>query len=473
MKEYNKSIFIFRRDHRLEDNTGLIEALNKSIHVIPIFIFTPEQLINNKFKSDNCVQFMIESLDDLDEHLIKKGSKMFYFFGKPHIVIEKLISKIDIDAVYVNRDYTPYSKKRDEYIEKICDKNKVKFHSFEDVLLQPVGIIRNGSGEIYSKFTPFFNTARKTKVPEIQKNNYSNYYSSKNKINGEFKGNKHKFYTYNEKLAVRGGRDNALKILNGIQKFKSYNKDRNTLSKPTTRLSAYIKFGCVSIREVYHKIKEKLGMKNDLIKQLYWRDFYYNIVEFNPNTLSINWKEKNFKDNYKKVPWITYENASDEQKKQWHAWCDGKCGYPVVDAGMIELNTTGFLHNRGRLIVSSFLVKNLFFHYAHGERYFAQHLVDYDPCNNIGGWGWISGSHVDTQPYFRILSPILQSQHYDYECEYIKHWIPELKDVENKHIHEWHKYHHLYPNVNYPKPIIDYSSSAKKVIEKYKKALYK
>lgn len=285
MKEYNKSIFIFRRDYRLEDNIGLIEALNNSEIVVPIFIFTPEQLIKNQYKSDNCVQFMMESLDDLDKQLRNRGSRMFYFFGKPYEVINKLIEKLEADAVYVNRDYTPYSKTRDEKIQKICERNKIQFHSLEDVLLQPVGSIRSGSGDIYSKFTPFFNTAKKVKVPDVKKNNYSNYYSNRNKISGEFKGDKHKFYVYNENLAVNGGRELALKILANVQKFKHYNTERNTVSKPTTRLSAYIKFGCVSIREVYYKFKEKLGMKNDLIKQLYWREFYYNIGEFNTEIL--------------------------------------------------------------------------------------------------------------------------------------------------------------------------------------------
>ena len=476
MKIYNKSIFIFRRDYRLEDNIGLLEALNKSIHVIPIFIFTPEQLIKNKYKSDNCVQFMIESLDDLDEYLRKKGSRMFYFFGKPHEVVNKLIKKLDVDAIFVNRDYTPYSKDRDMKIQKVCDKNKIKFESFEDVLLQPVETIRSGSGEIYSKFTPFYNVAKKVKVLEVKKNNYSNYYSNKNKISGEFKGDKHKFYIHNANIAIHGGRDNALKILANVQKFKKYNTERDMLAKETTRLSAYIKFGCVSIREVYHKIKDKLGIKNDLIKQLYWREFYYNITEFHPNTLSTNWKEKNFKDNYKKVPWITYESANTKERDYWKAWCDGKTGYPIVDAAMRELNMSGFMHNRGRLIVASFLVKNLFFNPNEGEKYFANHLVDFDPIVNgsgSGNWAWVAGNGVDTQPFFRVFSPILQSQHYDSECEYIKKWIPELKDVDNKHIHEWNKYYELYPDIKYPEPIVDYSSTAKKAIEKYKKALYK
>lgn len=468
MKQYMKSIFIFRRDYRLNDNIGLIEALSNSIEVIPIFIFTPEQLVNNPYKSDNAVQFMIESLEDLDQQLKDKGSKLFYFFGKPHEMLEHVIKKTKADSVFVNRDYTPYSKKRDEELQKVCEKHKVAFNSYEDVLLHPVGSIRTGSDEVYTKFTPYFNKASKVKVNDVKSNKYTNYTSNKTKITGEFKGNKSKFYEFNENLAVRGGRDNAMKILNNIQKFKNYNKDRNTLSKETTRLSAYIKFGCVSIREVYHKIKDKLGMKNDLIKQLYWREFYYNIGEFNTDILE---KKQNFKKAYDKIPWITYDKATDKQKEQWKAWCDGKCGVPIVDAGMRELKS-GIVHNRARLIIASFLVKNMFWSPFEGEKYYAKYLADYDFIINLLNWSWVSGGGHDTMPFFRIFSPVSQSKTWDFECKYIKKWIPELKDIPNDHIHEWDNYYHLYPNVNYPKPMLDISSTAKKAIEKYKKGLY-
>ena len=470
MKEYNKSIFIFRRDYRLEDNIGLLEALNKSISVIPIFIFTPEQLVNNKYKSNNCVQFMIESLDNLDDNLRKKGSKMYYFFGKPYKVIRKIINKMEIDAVFVNRDYTPYSKIRDESIQKICNKYNVNYQSFEDILLQPVGTIRNGSGEIYSKFTPFYNTGKKIKVPEIKKNNYTNYYSNKNKIHGEFEGDKHKFYIHNPNIAIHGGRENALKILTTIQKFKKYNDERNTLIKPTTRLSAYIKFGCVSIREVYHKIKEKLGMKNDLVKQLYWREFFYNVGDANTEKLQ---NKKNFKENYDNIKWITYKTATDEQKKQWTAWIEGKTGFPIQDAGIRQLITTGYMENRARLISGSFLIKDMFWSPFEGEKFFSNYLIDLDRNVNINNWLWLSGGGTDTMPYFRVFSPYQQSIKSDPNCEYIKQWIPELKNVPNEHIQKWNEYYDQYPNVKYPKPILDHSSNVKKTLEKYKKALYK
>jgi len=471
MKKYNISIFIFRKDLRLIDNNGLIKALRKSIHVIPIFIFTPEQLINNKYKSNNCVQFMIESLNDLDNNLRNKNSKLFYFFGKPYKVILEIINNMKIDAIYVNKDYTPYSKLRDHKIEQKCLSNNIKFHSYEDILMYPIGSIKNNNGNIYNKFSPFFNTAKKITVRPTNNNIYSNYYSNKNKIDNEFKYDKNKFYKYNKHIATHGGRKYALKILNNIHKFKNYNYEKNILSIPTTRLSAYIKFGCVSIREVYYKFKNQLGMKNDLIRQLYWREFYYNITEYNPNILSTNWNDKNLKNKYKKINWIRYCNASDKQQKQFKAWCNGNTGFPIVDAAMRQLNITGYMENRGRLIVGSFLIKNLFFHWAEGEKYFSKHLIDIDVSNNTNNWMWISGSGTDSQPYFRIFNPSLQSKNYDPDCIYIKKWIPELETIDNNHIHEWNKYYNLYPNINYPCPIIDYSLTAKKTIELYHKAL--
>jgi len=471
MKVYDKTIFIFRRDYRLYDNIGLIEALKKSIHVIPIFILTPEQLVHNEYKSDNAVQFMIESLNDLDKELKNKGSKLYYFYGKPSVIIKKLLISVKgLDAVFVNRDYTPYSKKRDLEIEEVCKKKKKAFESYEDSLMHPVGSIRSGSDEIYVKFTPYFTTAKKVKVNEPIKNNYNNYF--KGNIEGEYKGSKKKFYNENEDISVHGGRELALKILSGIKKFSNYNKVRNTLSIPTTRLSAYIKFGCVSIREVYHKIKDVLGMNNDLIKQLYWREFYYNIGDAHPELLE---KKKNFKENYNKIPWITYDKASDKQKKEWKAWTNGTTGFPIVDASMRQINTIGYMENRARLIVASFLVKDMFWSPFEGEKYFSQYLVDIDwivNCASVGNWGWVSGGSVDTMPFFRVFSPLSQNLRFDPECIYIKTWIPELKDIPNEHIIEWNKYYNLYPDIKYPKPMLDHSSSAKKAIEKYKKSLY-
>jgi deoxyribodipyrimidine photo-lyase len=463
--KHYKSVFIFRRSYRLIDNTGLIEALKNSKIVIPIFIFTPEQLVHNTYKSNNCIQFMIESLIDLNNDLKNKGSRLFFFYGKQSDVIKKILGNNNkINAIYVNMDYTPYSTKRDDMIEKVCINYGVEFNSFEDVLLNPIKSILTKNGTVYQKFTPYFNSAKKEIVRNISRNNYNNYFSQRSSINGEFKGNVHKFYKKNNNLAVNGGRKNALKILKNLDKFKKYNIKRNILNINTTRLSAYIKFGCVSIREVYSAFKKKLGKSIDLIKQLYWRDFYYNVGHEFPEVFK---KGKNLKEQYNKIIW-------NNNRIHFNRWKQGNTGFPIVDASMREMNITGFMHNRGRLIVSNFLIKVLGINWELGEKYFAQRLVDYDPNVNNGNWGWSAGSGADSQPYFRIFNPYLQAKKHDPHCEYIKKWISELDNVAAKDIHEWNitcEYEE-YKDINYPGPMVDYKKSKENTLKMYKKALY-
>lgn len=343
MRIYDLSIFIFRRDLRLTDNIGLISALELSKCVLPVFILTPEQLINNKYKSNNSIQFMMESLTELNNDLNKKKSKLFYFYGKPKFIINNIIKDIKPDAIFVNMDYTPYSKDRDNDIKDMCDNHDIVFKSYEDILLNNVGSIRTGSNNVYQKFTPYFNKARRYKVLDVRQNRFSNYYSKNLKIKYEFKSKLSKFYDYNDNISVRGGRSYALNILKNVNNFNKYNSKRNILSINTTRLSAYIKYGCVSIREVYHKFKNVLGTMNDLIKQLYWRDFYYNILYYNGRL--VTGRNKNFNKNYSKVPWIILSNASNKQKKYFKNWCNGNTGYPIVDAAMREMHYTVFFQN--------------------------------------------------------------------------------------------------------------------------------
>jgi len=454
-KKYGTTIFIFRRDLRLNDNIGLIAALSNSKVVLPIFIFTPEQLVKNSYKSDNCVQFMIESLEDLNYRLKKYNSKLFYFYGEPYKVINKILKKESIDAIFINMDYTPYAIKRDNRIKKICKKHKIDFIINEDYLLLPIHSIRTKQNTIYSKFTPYFRKAVKIKIDSIKLNKKKNYVGWNKKI-VEFDGDIHKFYTKNKYICNQGGRKYGLQKLVNIHKFKDYNKNRNCLNYKTTNLSAYIKFGCVSIREVYHAIKKKLGINNELIKQLYWREFYINIAYKYPKVFGNNLKLK-----YDKINW-------SNDRTLFNKWKNANTGYPIVDACMNEMNTTGFMHNRGRLIVASFLVKILMINWQWGEKYFAQTLHDYSPIINNGNWQWVAGTGADSQPYFRIFNPWLQAKEYDPNCIYIKKWIPELKDIENKHIHSWYKYNDKY-KINYPKPIVDYVKKKKKALNMYKK----
>lgn len=450
----NNSIFIFRRDFRIKDNIGLNECIKNSDNIYPIFIFTPEQVINNSFKSDNAIQFMCESLKEL-----KKDINITFTKGDYIKVLTDIIKNNNISNIYTNTDYTKYGIKRDNDIEKLCKKLNVNFYKYHDILLYEPGTILNGTGNFYQKFTPFYNYCLKLKVnkPKTVKIKNDKYCKTKYKINdidNYFK----KIYKYNENLNVNGGRVNALKILNNITKFKTYEKTRNTLSLETTLLSAYIKFGCVSIREVYYKIKSKFSLSHPLIRQLIWRDFYYHLGYGFIDTFGYSLKEK-----YDNIEW-------DNNRTLFNKWKEGKTGYPVIDACMRELNTTGYMHNRGRLIVSSFLIKNLHIDWRWGEKYFAQSLVDYDVLVNNGNWQWTSGSGADSQPYFRVFNPWMQSERYDKDCEYIKYWIPELKDVENKHIHQWEKYGDK--NI-YILPIVDYKKSKEEGLKMYKKGLYR
>lgn len=471
---YETSLFIFRRSLRLDDNTGLIEALKSSKQVIPIFIFTPEQVVKNSFKSDNAVQFMIESLGDLEQQLKKKGSRLFYFFGSPEKVVTKIVKNKKIDAVFVNHDYTPYSVSRDKKIERVCKQHDVAFHTYEDVLLNGPEIVLSSGKKPYQKYTPYFTRARRIAIEKPKKNTRKNYCSARTALPGQFKQSLTKFYTKNDDVLVRGGRSQGQKILKKIKAFKGYDKNRNYLSYPfmvsdlqsrtasksyrtTTLLAAYLKFGCVSIREAYHAIKP-LGSK-DLVRQLYWRDFYYSITHHFPHVFKGPLKEK-----YAKVKWVN--NAA--LLKKWKA---GKTGFPLVDACMRQLNTTGFMHNRGRLVTSNFLIKILLINWHKGEKYFAQKLTDYDPAVNNGNWQWGASCGADSQPYFRIFNPWMQSKKFDKQCEFIKQWVPELCDVKASDIHAWDRKHKNYPDVDYPAPCVDYVMQRRKALAMFKRVL--
>jgi deoxyribodipyrimidine photo-lyase len=285
-----------------------------------------------------------------------------------------------------------------------------------------------------------------------------------------------KLYTQNDRIMHRGGRTVGLALLKSVgTRTQLYATTRNTLSHHTSELSAYNKFGCLSIREVYYEVQAQIKGANreGLIRQLYWRDFYYRVAWYHPNVLS-NKKNRNFKPDYGKVAWysrlrtdnVSYVIPTKLALKQFKAWCEGQTGIPIVDACMRQLNTTGFMHNRGRLIVSGFLIKNLHWSWEDGELYFAKHLYDYDPAQNNGGWQWSSGSGTDSQPYFRILNPWKQGLDHDPDAIYIKQWVPELAKVPAEQIHAWYKYYQ-YTSVNYPQPMIDVSESVEETRKLY------
>jgi len=456
------SLFIFTRDLRLEDNTGLIQALKNSENVIPVFIFDANQITDkNSYKSNNCIQFMIESLNELDKNLQEKGSRLFYFYGTNYeTTVKKIIknsNKYEIKSIYISMDYTPFAKLRQKTLENICKKQELELFIIEDHMLTGFDKVTKADGSYYVKFTPYYNVAKKVEINSPKSNKYKNYVKSSYKITGEFDKDINNFYEENNNVLVRGGRSNALKILKKISKFQKYNIEREIPSHlGTTRLSAYIKFNVVSIREVYKYFVKYLTNTNKLLTQLYWRDFYMQIMNnFDVIKTPMN---KNLD--------IKWENNATFIKK----WKEGRTGIPIIDAAMNEMNTCGWMHNRCRMIVANFLVKILRCDWMIGEKYFAQKLIDYDVANNNGGWQWNSSTGTDSQPFFRVFNPWRQAEQFDSNCEYIKKWIPELKDIPNKDILNWNETWQNYKNIEYPKPIIEnIQEEFKKTLQLYKK----
>ncbi|MEX0940017.1 MAG: deoxyribodipyrimidine photo-lyase [Candidatus Babeliales bacterium] len=455
--KYNLSLFIFRRDLRITDNIGLQQSINRSKKIIPCFIFDPRQITNqNEYKSSNALQFMIESLQDLEKQLKKEKGKLYLFYGIAHEIVERLLKEKKIDAVFCNMDYTPFSLKRDIMIQKVCLKYNSAFHQFHDSLLTEPGEILTTQETPYQKFTPFFKKASKKNIPEPQKISAANFY-----IKSIEKAESITIYekilkNKNKNILMHGGRAEGLKILKKLKNFKNYAKERNFPAIPTTHLSAHNKFGTVSIREVYHAIKKQLNSNHLLIQQLFWRDFFTHVAYYSPFVFG-----QAFHERYNNLKW-------KNNKKDFAAWKAGKTGFPIVDAGMRQLNKTGFMHNRTRMLVASFLTKDLHIDWLWGEKYFAKQLVDYDPAVNNGNWQWCASTGCDAQPYFRIFNPWTQQKKYDPDAKYIKQWIPELKNIDVKTIHQLYKKNIFVKN--YPKPIVNHDEEQKLAKELYKKA---
>lgn len=399
------NIFIFRRDFRINDNYALNSLIkecdNKGIY--PMFIFNPEQIFpkNNQYFSNNCVQFMIESLDDLDKNI-----HVNYYEGHDIDILTKLSSKYKIKSIAYNKDYSPFAIKRDSIIEEWAKNKEIIIITEEDYTLYNMGTIQNNKSEPYQVFTPFYKKTISLKVNKVQPLIVKRI----NVIKHIKTFDKHKYYIVNDDIAVRGGREEALVRFKKIMTDYSTFRDYPGLDK-TTKLSAYIKFGCVSIREVFNNYKNVKELQRELI----WREFYANILYYFPHVLGNSFKQK-------------YDNVKWTNNKEWFKkWCQGKTGYVMVDAGMNQLNKTGWMHNRLRMITAMFLTKDLLIDWRWGEKYFATKLVDYDPASNNGGWQWSASTGTDSQPYFRIFNPELQLKRYDKDYEYIRTWIPSYE----------------------------------------------
>lgn len=444
-------VFIFRRDLRYEDNLALNALLKKSketgIKILPIFIFNPKQIDTNQnaYYSKNCCEFMVQSLVSLN---LSFKNALCYFHGNDIDVLQKIITHYEIDTIAYNKDYTPFAKQRDTKLEEWCVKNSISTIVKEDYSFLPMNTILSGENKNYEVFTPYYNKflikSKDILKPEIINNISTLLYYDKSKLKqyiikdiGIYYGN-----DANQNLYVKGGRDNALRLLHRIRigTYKNYIKERDLPYKDkTTKLSAYIKFGCISIREMYDVIRRKHGVKSELLRQLIWREFYANIIYNNPEHI----KNEAYKE---KIVNMQY----------YIKWCDGKTGFPIVDAAMRQLRKEGYLNNRLRMIIASFLVKDLNVYWTHGERFYATQAVDYDPCSNNGGW-----RSMNDQVYFRIMNPWLQSHKFDIDAKYIKKWIPELGDVSADDIHNWHTAYNKHTLIKYPKPIVDHREQMK------------
>ena len=438
---YKKTLFIFRRDLRLEDNIGLFESLENSTEVIPCFIYD-ENLIRNLKDSKFRWNFLNESLVDLDTELGKKGTRLQILEGKPEKILDRIIKKYNIDAVFLNTDFTNYSQSRDEKIYQSCKKNKISFHSTLDFLLHNPNEIKTNEGSPYTIYSFFYKKARQFPIKKIVKNIQKNY--SKEIISDDqIKKSKIK---NNE---IRGGRKGALKILRGLDKFRDYDKVRDFPGlNQTTMLSAHNKFGTVSVREVHKEIKEVLGSDHTIMGEIYWREFFSHILFHFPYAQKTTFRKK-----FQKIPW-------SESKESFKKWSEGETGFPIVDAGMRQLNQTGFMHNRVRMVVASFLTKDLHMDWRLGEKYFEEKLIDHDPAVNSGNWQWAASTGCDSVPYFRIFNPWRQQERFDLNCDYIKKWVPELEKIEPKVIHKlWEKFP---TNLEYPKPMLTHKIEAEK-----------
>lgn len=425
-------VFIFTRDYNINDNISLYSIPSK-YKVIPIFIFTPEQSDPkiNKYYSNNSFQFLLNGLDYL-----KSKIPLVTYKGKTIDILEKLIKQKDLDikGISINRDVTPFAKLREKQIHNFCKTNKLEFICKWNHFLTDFDSIKTQEGNFYKVFTPFYNKSKS----EIDNNIYKRKYNwLKLKSNTELANfEQHSFFKISNDFIK------TKKKL--VKNFKYYKNTRDILELETTRLSPYLKYNIISIREIYNLVKT-----NEMLKrQLFWRDFYAYLMYHLPKTKTLG------NSNMKGI------------KKQWkvntklvNVWKQGETGIPIIDAGMKELNTTGFMHNRARMITANFFALTQM-NWRIGEKYFASKLVDYDPSSNNGNWQWINGVGSDNVGYLRIFNPFTQSEKYDTDCKYIKKWIPEFKDLEPNIIHKWDK---EYINYNFRKPVINYHNLRKSI----------
>ena len=430
------NIFWFRRDLRLKDNAGLYHALRDSRPVLPVFIFDKNILDKLEDKSDARVTFIHAALEEIQQNLVKIGGSLQVFFGTPAGIFSDLLSRYRIEKVFTNHDYEPYAIERDKGITELLKKNNASQHTFKDqVIFEKEEVIKD-DGKPYTVFTPY-SRKWKAKLNDF----YLKDYPTEKYFKNFYKQSPYEIPSLDSIGFVQAGNDFPSRSLKKDLLLHYADKRNFPAIQGTSRLGVHLRFGTISIRQlaVYARSFSEI-----FLNELIWRDFYQMILWHFPQV----GKGKAFKPEYDKIEWR-------RDQGEFEHWCTGQTGYPIVDAGMRELNETGFMHNRVRMIVSSFLAKHLLLDWRLGEAYFATKLLDFDLASNNGGWQWAAGSGCDAAPYFRIFNPYLQAKKFDPEMKYIKKWVPE------------------YGEAAYPPPIVNHEFARKRCLEVYSKALKK
>jgi len=431
----------FRRDLRLDDQAALYHALRSGWKVVPVFIFDRNILDSLHTAKDGTpttdrrVEFIHAALANIHAALIKKGSSLQVFYGTPADAFRHWLQEYDVKAVFTNHDYEPYAQQRDEAIRTLLQEQGIAFQTSKDHVIFEKDEVVKDDGKPYTVFTPY---SRKWKATLTDF--YLKPYPTQRYYKNFLPAAPRPLITLEEMGFRSGGIGFPAAEWKG-QLIRHYKEQRDFPAVAgTTRLGVHLRFGTISIRSL---AAEAGGLNETFLNELIWRDFYQAILWHFPHVVG-----HAFKPEYDRIKWRNNE-------KEFAAWCAGKTGYPIVDAGMRELNQTGYMHNRVRMIVASFLTKHLLIDWRWGEAYFAAKLLDFDLAANNGGWQWAAGSGCDAAPYFRVFNPYLQTQKFDPELKYIRHWVPELDSFE------------------YPAPIVVHEAARKRCLEVYAAALKK
>lgn len=429
------TIFWYRRDLRFEDNTALYYALKDKYPVLPLFIFDTHILDKLEDRDDARVTFLHDTLRQMRQRLEQQGSTLLVKYGEPLAVFRQLLEEHDFACVYTNRDYEPYAKDRDGAVEQLVSENGIDFLTFKDQVIFEKDEVMSGSGSFYKVFTPY----KRAWLDKFAQNELTLLPSALRSDNW-YQGDAPAMPTLEE----MGFSRSSVEIPdNDVDEaiISKYDKTRNFPAQPgTSRLGIHLRFGTISIRQLVQRAQH---LNETYLSELIWREFYSQILYHNPQVV-----EKAFKPEYDNIPW-----RNDEE--DFRRWCEGQTGYPIVDAGMRELNTTGYMHNRVRMIVASFLTKHLLIDWRWGEAYFARKLLDFELSSNNGGWQWAAGTGVDAQPYFRVFNPYSQTDKFDKQQEYIRRWVPEVGTEQ------------------YSEPIVEHKMARQRALDTYKSALGK